>query len=262
MPVRSLPAYFPLHQLAVRSWCGSSDPAGELKDHAPGTPILLQVLSLRCLCRKRLGPLAPPAAPIHVQSTPSSAPQQQGPFHSSFRAVVAAPIHLDVVGPSEGEAKQRGTQEGGAVSKDPNVVGFVPAFILGNIYVCNLPERQVPFTACSFVQQEPHVHQRLTSCRFPSLFAHCPTLCLHLCHQFNTLKTLLIHAMQVYSLTAQAACSGGKTRPVHRDTADAEATAPGRGRSKRPAPARLALVMAMGSLGPAAGMSNHAQGES
>ena len=32
---------------------------------------------------------------------------------------------------------------GTVTPRDPNIVGFVPAFILGNVYVCKLPYRYV-----------------------------------------------------------------------------------------------------------------------
>lgn len=39
--------------------------------------------------------------------------------------------------------EQAESDHGAATPRDPNIVGFVPAFILGNVYVCKLPNRYV-----------------------------------------------------------------------------------------------------------------------
>ena len=132
-----------------------------------------------------MGSFASAAASIHVQSKPSRAQAQQGELDGSSRAVVAATSQSNVIGDAQqpSELKQTGTKESHAVSKDPNVVGFVPAFILGDIHVCKLPERQVPLhaiRACALraPSQEPHMQQRFgCSCFLPSFHAtqHLPT---------------------------------------------------------------------------------------
>ncbi len=33
------------------------------------------------------------------------------------------------------------SEHGKLTPRDPNIVGFVPAFILGNVYMCKLPDR-------------------------------------------------------------------------------------------------------------------------
>lgn len=114
----------------------------------PSTPEPLQLpqLELGPCCRTRKRSLTPSAACIPVQSKPSRTRQRQlGHSLGSYIADVAEVSQPDVSGnvrqPAQHQPRQVGTKEG--QPRDPNVVGFVPAFILGDVYVCKLPDRQV-----------------------------------------------------------------------------------------------------------------------
>lgn len=164
---------------AVRAWYGSSNAAGELRNRTAWTQESLQLFSLHCHCSTRSGTSIPPTAHIHVQSKPSVT-RLQGHLLGAYQADVAEASQSDVVGNDhqhfEGRTRRSGTTEARPVSQDPNVIGFVPAFILGDIYVCKLPERQVPLYANRAAKPGWHVHLHISSSRYPSLPSSFSTL--------------------------------------------------------------------------------------
>ena len=66
-------------------------------------------------------------------------------------------------------------------TEDPNTVGFVPAFMLGNIYVCKVPERQVP--ASLPCKQATGAQESSTITCPKQHFMHPPARCMHCCLQ-------------------------------------------------------------------------------
>ena len=102
----------------------------------------------RC-CRAPKGSVTPQVICSHVQSKPSRTRRRRKQLefssHEPLDADVVDASQPDVVGnagrPVKNIHNQAGTKHRQTVPKDPNTVGFVPAYILGNMYLCKTPER-------------------------------------------------------------------------------------------------------------------------
>lgn len=125
------------------------------EDSASYGSLKLSIFSLRAVCRCCRAPkgsiIPQVTSSQHVQSKPSGMrrrTQLEFSSHEPLDADVVEASQPDVVSdagqPVKSQRNQAGTKHRQTVPKDPNTVGFVPAYILGNMYLCKTPERQVP----------------------------------------------------------------------------------------------------------------------
>ena len=48
------------------------------------------------------------------------------------------------------------SEHGNLTPRDPNIIGFVPAFILGNVYMCKLPDRYPMLASVHLLRLDVH----------------------------------------------------------------------------------------------------------
>ena len=212
MPVASLlDASLPVYHLLFRGWCGRSTAAGAQFKKSSSFVLLLNCAASACaLCRAGKDSVARQAACSQVQSKPSRTQTRRQLGCSppgTLNADVAEVSDPEIVGDA-GQPVQRelNQPDGRPVPRDPNVAGFVPAFILGKVYLCKVPERQVLASKPCKQATGAHEGSNVTSSRKP-LCAFYASPCTLRAVLFALTCLLEVHTCEVLSCAEAARAS-------------------------------------------------------
>ena len=161
-------------------------------------------------CRAGKGSVARQAACSQVQSKPSRTQTRRQLGCSppgTLNADVAEVSDPEIVGDA-GQPVQRelNQPDGRPVPRDPNVAGFVPAFILGKVYLCKVPERQVLASKPCKQATGAHKGSNVTSSQKP-LCAFYASPCTLRAVLFALTCLLEVHTCEVLSYAEAARAS-------------------------------------------------------